>query len=74
MTRPLSFTRRQQRAIASLLAAGTLTEGQIEYRVECAVDRLDKEFNRGDLSQREYDHEISMLDKWAQQQYDHAKG
>jgi len=51
-----------------------LTEGQIEYRVECAVDRLDKEFNRGDLSQREYDHEIGKLDLWAQQQYDHAKG
>ncbi len=47
-----------------------LTESQIEIRVERATDKLDKRFMNGEMTQQEYDHEIMILDKWSQQQYD----
>jgi hypothetical protein len=49
-----------------------MNEYQIELRVERATDRLDLRLMNGSLSQAEYDREISILDKWAQQQYDAA--
>ena len=50
-----------------------MTEAQIERRVELATDRLDLRFLNGSMSQAEYDFEIRLLDKWAQQQYDALK-
>jgi hypothetical protein len=47
-----------------------MTEDQIERQVERAMDRLDARLMRGELSQAEYDREVSTLDKWAQQQHD----
>ncbi len=47
-----------------------MSEHEIERRVEFAVDRLDKRYLRGELSQREYDRETAKLDQWAQAQYD----
>lgn len=47
-----------------------LTEDQIERRVERVMDTLDYRLLNGELSQSDYDREVSILDKWAQQQYD----
>ena len=45
---------------------------QIELKVERAMDRLDKRFmsDANTMTQAEYDHEVVIIDKWAQQQYD----
>ena len=45
-----------------------MTEDQIEWQVERAMDRLDAHFTSGKLSQAEYDREVVILDKWASQQ------
>jgi len=50
-----------------------MTETEIEIIVERAIDRLDKKFMSGNLTQSEYDHEIMILDKWSSQQYEHSK-
>jgi hypothetical protein len=47
-----------------------LTEDQIERLVERAMNKLDARLMGGTLSQADYDHEVMILDKWAQQQYD----
>lgn len=47
-----------------------MTEFDIECKVERATDRLDRRFMAGEIDQAEYDREIGILDKWAQQQYD----
>ena len=46
----------------------TLTEYQIEQIVERTMNRLDRQFLAGTISQQEYDHEVHILDKWAYQQ------
>ena len=46
-----------------------LTESEIELRVERQMDKLDKKFMRGEITQREYDREVFILDKWTAQQY-----
>lgn len=45
-------------------------ENQIECRVEKMVDRLDRRFMNGAIEQAEYDREMVVIDKWAQQQID----
>lgn len=45
-----------------------LTEEQIEWHVERAIDRLDRQFLSGTITQQEYDHEVMIVDKWAHQQ------
>lgn len=47
-----------------------MTEEQIERAVERAMDQLDRALMRGLLTQPEYNREVSLLDKWAQSQYD----
>ncbi len=47
-----------------------LTTEQIERRAERAMDRLDRGLMTGIMTQAEYDREVSILDKWAQAQYD----
>lgn len=49
-----------------------MDEYQIEMRVEKATDRLDKRFmsDANTMTQEEYDNEIKILGRWAQQQYD----
>jgi hypothetical protein len=47
-----------------------LTENQIERRVERAMDSLDARLMANNLSQVEYDREVSILDKWATYHYD----
>lgn len=51
----------------------TLTEGQIERRVEYKTDTLDKAFMRGDMKQAEYERAVRALDKWAEEQYQKLK-
>jgi len=51
----------------------TLNKTQIEDIVEREIDKLDKKFMSGKLTQSEYDHEIMILDKWSSQQYEHSK-
>ena len=48
----------------------TLTESQIEYRVEKAIDRLDRQFMSNQITQEQYDRDMVSIDKWAQQQYE----
>ncbi len=50
-----------------------MTEDQIERKVERAIDVLDRLFLAGKVSQEAYDAEIVAWDKWADQQYRHAK-
>lgn len=51
-----------------------LTEAQIEHRVECAIDRLDRHLLSNQITQEQYDRDIVSIDKWASQQYEHFKG
>ena len=48
-----------------------LTEDQIEQHVERAMNRLDRQFLAGTISQQEYDREVLILDRWAYQQGQH---
>jgi hypothetical protein len=50
------------------LAKQPLTEDQIEQHVERAMNRLDRQFLSGTITQQEYDHEVMIVDKWAHQQ------
>jgi hypothetical protein len=50
-----------------------LTETQIEDIVERQIDKLDDKLLSGKLTQSEYDYEVSIIDKWANQQYEHSK-
>lgn len=47
----------------------TLTEDQIERRVSLAIDKLDRRLMRNELTQEQYDHEVGIVDSWANQQY-----
>ncbi len=46
-----------------------MNEQQIETRVERIMDRWDKLLMAGSISQEDYDREIEILDRWANQQY-----
>lgn len=46
-----------------------MTEDQIELKVEREMDKLDRKLMDGRITQEEYDREIYLLDKWAEQQY-----
>lgn len=46
-----------------------LTEQQIEQMVERKIDKLDFLLMNNKITQKEYDHEVSVVDKWAIQQY-----
>jgi hypothetical protein len=50
-----------------------LSEEQIESLVEKRMNKLDKKLMQGHIHQSEYDHEVMILDKWAEQQYQHNK-
>ena len=50
-----------------------LTEQQIEFRVECMMNRIDHMFRVGDISEEEYDQRVMLLDKWASEQYEYSK-
>lgn len=51
----------------------TLTESQIEYRVQKAIDRLDRQFMSNQITQDQYNRDMLSLDKWAEQEYQHSK-
>lgn len=51
----------------------TLTENQIERRVELAIDRLDRHLLSNQITQEQYDRDIAAIDKWAAQQYQNLK-
>lgn len=50
-----------------------LTEYEIEMRAERAMDILDMQLLSNQIQQEQYDRDIVSLDKWAEQQYQHAK-
>jgi len=50
-----------------------LTEDQIERKVSCAIDRLDRHLLSNQITQDQYDRDIVSIDKWASQQYDYSK-
>ena len=51
----------------------TMSESEIEIIVERAIDKLDARLMQSKISQSEYDSEVSIIDKWATQQYEHSK-
>ena len=51
----------------------TMTESEIEIIVERAIDRLDARLMQSKITQAEYDYEVCIVDKWAEQQYQHNK-
>lgn len=51
----------------------TLTEFEIEMRVQWAIDRLDRDFLLNKITQEQYDRDIVSIDKWSSQQYEHSK-
>jgi hypothetical protein len=51
----------------------TMTENQIEIIVERSIDKLDARLMQSKITQSEYDYEVSIIDKWATQQYEHSK-
>ena len=55
------------------LGSLTMTENQIEIIVERAIDKLDARLMQSKISQSKYDYEVSIIDKWATQQYEHSK-
>ena len=55
------------------LGSLTMTENQIEIIVERAIDKLDARLMQSKITQSEYDYEVSIIDKWATQQYEHSK-
>jgi len=50
-----------------------MTEHQIEILVERAIDKLDAQLMQSKITQSEYDYECFILDKWAEQEYQHYK-
>jgi len=50
-----------------------MTETQIEIIVERAIDKLDARLMQSKITQAEYDHEVMIVDKWAEEQYQHYK-
>ena len=50
-----------------------MTETDIEIIVERAIDRLDARLMQSKITQAEYDYEVYIVDKWAEQQYQHNK-
>ena len=50
-----------------------MTENQIEIAVERAIDKLDARFMQSKISQADYDYEVLIVDKWAEQQYQYSK-
>jgi hypothetical protein len=55
------------------LGSLTMTENQIEIIVERAIDKLDARLMQSKITQSEYNYEVSIIDKWATQQYEHSK-
>lgn len=51
----------------------TMSESEIEIIVERVIDKLDKKLMQSKITQSEYDYEVSIIDKWATQQYEHSK-
>jgi len=52
----------------------TLTEQQIEVRVERMFDHLDKVYLSGEMTQKNYDHAVWDLHRWAESAYQALEG
>jgi hypothetical protein len=52
----------------------TLTEQQIEVRVERVFDHLDKVYLSGEMTQKDYDHAVWDLHRWAESAYQALEG
>jgi uncharacterized membrane protein len=50
-----------------------MTENEIERAAERAIDRLDRQLMRGELTQEQYNREIGIVDSWTIQQYKAAQ-
>jgi len=51
----------------------TMSESEIEIIVERAIDKLDARLMQSKITQLVYDYEVSIIDKWAEQQYQYSK-
>lgn len=51
----------------------TMSESEIEIIVERAIDKLDARLMQSKITQSVYDYEVSIIDKWAEQQYQYSK-
>jgi len=50
-----------------------MSESEIEIIVERAIDKLDARLMQSKITQLVYDYEVSIIDKWAEQQYQYSK-
>ena len=50
-----------------------MTEAQIELLAERAIDKLDAQLMQGKITQSDYDYEVFIVHKWAEQEYQHYK-
>ena len=46
-----------------------LSEREVEVRVEKMLNKLELKFIGGNLSKKEYDDELALITKWADEQY-----
>ena len=46
-----------------------MTEDQIERRVERMVDRLDKQYMGGEITEKEYSLQMRLISSWADTMY-----
>jgi hypothetical protein len=46
-----------------------MTESQIERRAESYMDRLDRQFTRGDITEAQYNREVKALNKYVKELY-----
>jgi len=51
----------------------TMSESEIEIIVERAIDKLDARLMQSKITQSVYDYELSIIDKWSEQQYQYSK-
>lgn len=50
-----------------------MTEDQIERIAERQMDKLDRLFTKGMITEAEYDAEVKELDKWCADEYRNAR-
>lgn len=50
-----------------------MTEDQIERAVERMIDKADKKFLSGEMTDTEYDMEISIINRWSKEEYKRSK-
>lgn len=46
-----------------------MTEEEIERKVEKTIDKLDKRYLSGEITREQYESEMVLISRWAEEQY-----